>query len=132
MCQCSPPETEIRRPVPQSVHVGCVTEALKFKWIESEKAGCDLGEAAIVRWIRDHWNGYLRRCWLEHLQGHSFWIELDHDDFGLLQHEFQDSELINEITWRLKSGWENLDIIWWGLEENLDMDEVYDILLALD
>ena len=29
-------------------------EALRFKWIESEKAGCDLGESAIRRWVQCH------------------------------------------------------------------------------
>jgi len=98
----------------QSVFVVGEVEALQFKWIESEKAGRDLGEWAIRRWVREHWHGFLRHRWLEHLQGRTFWIELDHDDFGLLQREFQDSNLIDEILWRLKAGWENLDIIWWG------------------
>jgi hypothetical protein len=132
MCQCSPSEPQTRRPLPQSVHAHSVAEAMKFKWIESERAGRDLGESAILAWIRQHWNGYLRRCWLEHLQGVGFWVELDHDDFGLLQHQFRDSELIDEIVWKLKNGWENLDIICWALDERIDADEVYEILLALD
>ena len=33
-----------------SVYVEGEQEALRFKWIESEKAGFDLGEAAIRRW----------------------------------------------------------------------------------
>src|SRR4051812_36825629 len=52
-------------------------EALRFRWIESEKPGHDLGEAAIRRWVRCHWRGYLRARWLEHLQGKRFWVELD-------------------------------------------------------
>nr|MBA3544497.1 hypothetical protein [Chthoniobacterales bacterium] len=52
-------------------------EVLKHKWIESEKAGHDLGEAAIRRWVQFHWWGYLRARWLEHLQGKRFWFELD-------------------------------------------------------
>jgi hypothetical protein len=51
-----------------------------------------------------HWNGFLRERWLEHLQGRTFWIELDHDDFGLLQRTFQDSALLDEILERLKDG----------------------------
>src|SRR5665213_3192787 len=35
-------------------------EALRYKWIESEKAGHDLGETAIRRWVQNHWWGYLR------------------------------------------------------------------------
>jgi hypothetical protein len=52
-----------------SVYVEGEQEALRYKWIESEKAGRDLGEAAIRRWVQDHWWGYLRARWVEHLQG---------------------------------------------------------------
>jgi hypothetical protein len=107
-------------------------EALRHKWIESEKAGRDLGEWAIRCWVREHWNGFLRERWLEHLQGRAFWIELDHDDFGLLQREFQDSPLIEPILERLIAGQENLDVITWALDLALQMDEVLDILETLD
>ena len=132
MAPCSSPELETHRAPRLSVHVHCVSEAQRFKWIESEKAGRDLGESAIQKWVRDHWNGYLRRCWLEHLQGQAFWVELDHDDFGLLQREFRDSDLIDEVLYRLKTGWENLDVINWALDDSLVMKDVLDILLALD
>jgi hypothetical protein len=64
-----------------SVYVDCEREAERFKWIESEKAGCDLGEQAVRRWVKEHWWGYLRARWLEHLQGGQFWEELDRGDF---------------------------------------------------
>src|SRR6516165_4111811 len=64
-----------------SVYIDSELEALRFKWIESEKAGCDLGEEAIRKWVQKHWSGYLRSKWLEHLQGIRFWVELDSDDF---------------------------------------------------
>src|SRR3954454_962177 len=98
MSQCSMPTREVLRPsVCLSVHDQGEEEAKRYKWIESEKAGRDLGEAAIINWVHQHWNGFLRARWLEHLQGRTFWIELDHNDFGLLQNEFRDSELIEEI-----------------------------------
>src|SRR5690349_2629271 len=52
-------------------------EALAYRWIESEKAGRDLGEACIKRWVHEHWNGFLRARWIEHLQGRTYWMELD-------------------------------------------------------
>src|ERR1700689_2309110 len=73
-----------------SVYIESEKEAQQFKWIESEKAGCDLGEAAIRRWVKEHWWGYLRARWLEHLQGKRFWVELARGDFGLLQRRFHD------------------------------------------
>jgi hypothetical protein len=116
-----------------SVYAESEQEALRYKWIESEKAGHDLGEGAIRKWVKDHWWGYLRARWLEHLQGKRFWVELDRGDFGLLQHQFQDqSVLLDRILDRLKSGQENLDIIRWALDWGIRTSLVLQILEALD
>jgi len=116
-----------------SVYIESEQEALRYKWIESEKAGRDLGESAIRKWVKDHWWGYLRARWLEHLQGKRFWVELDRGDFGLLQHQFQDqSLLLDRILDRLKSGQENLDIIRWALDWGITTTLVLQILEALD
>jgi hypothetical protein len=127
------PTTEaIRASAMKSVHDQGEQEAKRHKWIESEKAGRDLGEWAIRCWVREHWNGFLRARWLEHLQGRTFWIELDHNDFGLLRREFQDSALIEEILARLKAGQENLNVLVWAIDNGLAMDDVLEILEALD
>ena len=116
-----------------SVYVDGEQEALRYKWIESEKAGCDLGEAAIRRWVQCHWGGCLRARWLEHLQGKRFWVELDRGDFGLLQRRFHDNTLLlDRILDRLKAGQENLDIIRWAHEFNIPTEPVLLILEALD
>jgi hypothetical protein len=115
-----------------SLHECGAEEAQRFKWIESEKAGRDLGETAIRAWIGQHWNGFLRHRWLEHLQGKTFWIELDQGDFGLLQTSFRGSPLINSILDHFKQGRENLDIILWARRDRLPMNEVLEILEALD
>jgi hypothetical protein len=116
-----------------SVYTEGEQEALKYKWIESEKAGKDLGEDAIRRWVKQHWWGYLRARWLEHLQGKCFWVELDRGDFGLLQREFHDNTLLlDRILDRLKSGQENLDIILWAMNWGLPIIPVLQILEALD
>ena len=116
-----------------SVYVESEQEAQRFKWIESEKAGCDLGETAIRRWVQHHWWGYLRARWLEHLQGNKFWVELDRGDYGLLQRRFQEQPLLlDRILDRLKAGQENLDIIQWCIDWNIPFDPVCDILEALD
>lgn len=36
-------------------------EADKYKWIESQKAGRDLGEAAVVEWFRRYWFQYYEK-----------------------------------------------------------------------
>src|SRR5206468_2007280 len=85
MCQCPPGETLTARSAPRrSVFVQGEAEAQAFKWILSQQYGYDVGDSAIYRWVREHWHGFLRQRWLEHLQGETFWIELDHDDSGLL------------------------------------------------
>ena len=116
-----------------SVYVEGEQEALRYKWIESEKAGCDLGEAAIRKWVKDHWWGYLRARWIEHLQGKTFWMELDRGDFGLLQRRFQEKALLlDRILDRLKAGQENLHIILWAQDFRIPLDSVLEILEALD
>jgi hypothetical protein len=116
-----------------SVYTDCEIEAQRYKWIESEKAGRDLGESAIRRWVKEHWWGYLRARWLEHLQGKRFWVELDRGDFGLLLREFHDNTLLlDRILDRLKEGQENLDIILWASQWGIPVDPVLKILEALD
>ena len=116
-----------------SVYVDCEREAQRFKWIESEKVGYDLGEEAIRKWVKQHWWGYLRARWLEHLQGKKFWLELDRGDFGLLQRRFQDSTLLlDRILDRLKTGQENLDIILWAQDFGIPFETVCEILEAFD
>src|SRR6266516_1128691 len=108
-----------------SVYVDGEQEALRYKWIESEKAGRDLGETAIRRWVQNHWCGYLRARWLDHLQGKRFWVALDRGDSGLPKREFNDSDLLlDRILDRLKAGQENLDIILWAHDWHLDTQPV--------
>lgn len=124
---------EIRSMEPVSIHTEGEKEAQAFKWIESEKAGKDLGEDAIRRWVKNHWWGYLRARWIEHLQGRRFWMELDRNDFGLLRRELWDHELLlDRILDRIKSGQENLDIILWALDWKIPMDDVQIVLERLD
>lgn len=116
-----------------SVYEESDKEIQAFKWIESEKAGRDLGDDAVRRWVKHHWCGYLRARWLEHLQGRRYWMELDRGDYGLLQRRFQDKQvLLDRILDRLKSGQENLDIINWALDFGLCCQQVREILEALD
>ena len=134
MLECSSPipSLDLSPEAQMSLHECGEEEAQRFKWIESEKAGRDLGEIAIRTWIRQHWNGFLRHRWLEHLQGKMFWIELDQGDFGLLRTAFQSSPLIDPILEHFKHGRENLDVILWAMQNRLPMSEVIEILETLD
>lgn len=115
-----------------SLHQCGEQEAQRFKWIESEKAGRDLGEMAIRSWIRLHWSRFLRQRWLEHLQGKTYWIELDQKDFGVLRTQFRNSPLIDPIIEHFSQGRENLDIILWAMRERHPMEQVRQILATLD
>jgi hypothetical protein len=104
-----------------------------FKWIESERVGYDLGETAIRQWVLDHWRGYLRARWLEHLQGKKYWIELDRGDFGLLSRAFcSERQLLDTILEQLKAGQENLDVLYWANQQQVCTEPVVRILEALD
>jgi hypothetical protein len=118
----------------RSIFIDWQVEAQRFKWILSERAGRDVGDEAIYQWVRDHWWGYLRARWLEHLHGKCFWIELDHGDFGLIQRAFQNrKDLLEQILDRLKDGQENLEIIRWAVHSDRDLvDPVIEILTELD
>lgn len=125
--------TNVPAVMEKSVYKDCIEEENRHKWIESEKAGYDLGEGCIRRWVKEHWTGYLRARWVEHLQGKCFWVELDRGDFGLLQREFQDQqELLDAILDQLKSGKENLHVIVWAIASGISIDPVHQILKALD
>lgn len=116
-----------------SVYTESKLEIDQFKWIEDERAGYDLGEGAVRQWVQDHWRGYLRARWLEHLQGKRFWIELDRGDFGLLSRDFpSDRDLMNCVLELLKAGQENLDVICWARHHRIPSDSVVGILEALD
>ena len=105
----------------------------RHKWIQSQKAGRDLGQEAVRDWIQKHWYGYLKARWLEHLEGHNYWIELSRDAFGLLRREFpEQGQLLDCVLERMKVGCENLEIICWAVEEHLPVEEIRHILKVID
>ena len=117
----------------ESVYEACEKEIQRYKWLESEKAGRDLGEDAVRKWVKENWWGYLRARWLEHLHGKCFWMELDRGDFGLLQRTFHDNTLLlDRILDRIKAGQENLDIIRWAHDWGIAIIPLIQILEALD
>jgi len=115
-----------------SVYVEGKIEALRYKWIASEKAQRDLGPPAINHWIQNHWHEYLRARWLEHVQGKRYWMEFERNSFGVLEKQFPDPLLLDRIVDRLKAGQENLDVIQWALSWSVSVDRVIEILEAVD
>lgn len=108
-------------------------EAEKHKWIESEKAGRDLGDQAIHDWSRRYFRRWCRDRWIEHLSGECYWCELDKSDYGLILRDFhQNTEMVRFIVQRIKAGGENLDIIQWVLDNDKSLDDALEILRLLD
>jgi hypothetical protein len=119
----------------QSLREATNLEVDLHKWIESEKAGCDLGSRAIHDWVSHHWDRFLRQRWVEHLQGQVFWHELDHADFGLFKRCFEGNLLADEIINLYKSGGtngENLSILRTAREKQWPIEEVFRILEILN
>jgi hypothetical protein len=114
-----------------SLYEGAHAEALRHKWIESQKHGRDLGESAIRDWYRNHWRIYCRCCRVEHIGGNRRWREFGDDDFGHFL-MMQGDLLADRILDRVYAGHENLDIINWGMDWGLPMDRLVDILIRID
>ncbi len=124
---------ESQQVVHKCLFEAAATEAHRHKWIESEKAGYDLGDKAIEAWYSEFWRGFCRECYIEHLGGKTFWTELDSGDFGLLRHQFHDNmNLVEQIVEIFKKGGENLDVVQFAISNNLDIQEVLDLLKVLD
>ena len=117
-----------------SLYADCHQQVAVFKWIESQKAGFDIGqEYAVHCWVREHWSGYLRSKLLEHLLGYKYWSELDKGDYGILKNSFQDQALLlDRIIDRLKANQENLDILLWAQDWNICSEQVIRVLETLD
>lgn len=128
-----PPDARQRARQMRSIYKSSYLEALRHKWIASEKAGHDLGDAAITEWLAHHWPHWCRARWLEHLMGQAYWVEFDEASFGALPRDFRgDGALLDRVLDRVYCGWENLDIILWATDWKLELNSVIDILILLD
>jgi hypothetical protein len=108
-------------------------EALRHKWIESQKCGKDLGDSALTEWYCRYWPIFCRLKCLEHLAGCRSWSEFAPEDFGLIGTLIRDEDLLLEmILDRASEGMENLSLIIWAQEWRLPMDRVLYILEQLN
>ena len=79
-------------------------EMLRHKWIESEKAGHDLGDSAMVQWTKEHGAGWRYHFNLEHLMelpdgGHVVY-------FGIFLDDSSKKILIDTMSKLVPPGWE--------------------------
>lgn len=96
----------------RSLHDEARLEADRFKWIESERRGYDLGGWAYREWCRRHWIDFCRWKRVEHLLGHREYAEFDSSSFGKLR-SLADTEtagaIVDFVIERFtRDRWENL------------------------
>jgi hypothetical protein len=124
---------QVELATPPSLYEAARAEAERYKWIESQKHGRDLGESALREWVRRYWVIYCRFRRLEHLQGCQQWAEFEAHRFGSLYPLITSEDpLLDRILDRVQAGQENLDIILWAREYGLPMERVIGLLEQLD
>jgi hypothetical protein len=108
----------------------------RHKWIESQKAGRDLGRAAIEDWLDRFWKGWTRSKLVEHLYGWRCWGAFDETDFGLLNRSSVEHhvghDVLERVATTLAEGGENLDVINWALSIDQPLDEILWLLDRID
>jgi hypothetical protein len=105
----------------------------EHKWIESEKAGRDLGVNAEQDWIEHYWRTFCRSRFVQHLRGEAFFDEFDTECFGIFSGRIEDmAGLPNVVLERIKEGAENLDLIRWGYQEHVPHNQLLEVLTAAD
>lgn len=105
----------------------------EHKWLQSEKAGCDLGHAAVRDWTKSFWLRFYRWRFIQHLRGEVFWQEFAAESFGLVNGRLAaPRELLDEILQQVREGGENLGVILWAEDRQEPIDQVLQILEALD
>lgn len=129
----APRYAEVCEGIPRSLYSAALEEALRHKWIESQKHGCDLGEAALKDWFRKHWLPFCRGKRLEHVEGMQQWSEFAEHEFGqVFQLIMDDDILCDRILDRMEHGYDNLEIINWALGWGLPMGRVLSYLELID
>lgn len=119
-----------------SLTAHALAAAERHKWIESEKARCDLGDPSLKDWVDCYWTGYVRARLMEHLYGWRRWSAFEDDHFGLLarstvQH-FLSREVLHQVALLLREGGENLDVISWATAAGHDLDAIIWLLERID
>ena len=116
-----------------SLYQDGVQVAFRHKWIESEKHGHDIGEAAIKEWFGKYWLKHCRVRRIEHVIGNRRWMEFQDGPSELLLALYEANDLLFDLILdRVSHGWENLDIIVWAQDWGLPRDQVFSILLELN
>jgi hypothetical protein len=108
----------------------------RHRWIESEHAGHDVGDAVLGDWVDRYWKGFVRARLIEHLYGWRCWGAFDEADFGLLARRSVEyhvsTSVLQEVANILADGGENLDVVTWALARGEALDPILWLLDRID
>jgi len=105
----------------------------EHRWLQSEKAGRDVGPEAARDWTRRYWLRFYRTRFVQHLRGQSFFEEFGNECFELMCGKVTASrEVLDTILDKVQEGAENLELICWARQCGLPRDQVLEVLKALD
>lgn len=105
----------------------------EHRWLESEKAGHDLGPAAEQAWAKSHWLRFYRSRFVQHLRGQAFYEEFGEDCYGLVSGwQSTGADLLEAILDQIEQGAENLDVLCWAMRRCCERERVLEILKAVD
>lgn len=108
-------------------------EIQRHKWIESEKARRDVGQAAVADWLKRFWWRFCRWRRIEHVEGIQRWYEFSHEDFAkILKPILENDQLVIVIIEMMKTDkrrvMDNYDIIDWAVSVGIPSERVLEIL----
>jgi hypothetical protein len=116
-----------------SVYREAEKEIEVHRWVESEQAGRDLGVDAEVGWSKSYWLRFYRRRFVRHLRGEAMFEEFDLHSFGIVNGRLTaDRVLLDSVLDHIGNGDENLTIILWAQSQSLPMEQVIEILEAVN
>ena len=108
-------------------------EIERHKWIESEKAKRDVGQAAVADWLKRFWWRFCRWRRIEHVEGVHRWYEFSHEDFAkVLRPILENDRLVLVILELMKTDRRrvinDLEVIEWARDAGVPMERVLEIL----
>ena len=108
-------------------------EIERHKWIESEKARRDVGQAAVADWLKRFWWRFCRWRRIEHVEGVHRWYEFSHDDFAKLMRPILENDRLMLVILELmktdrRRVMNDLEVIEWARDAGVPMERVIEIL----
>lgn len=119
-----------------SLTAHALAEMERHRWIESERAGHDLGQETYHDWLRRSWTGWVRACLLQHLSGWRRWTAFSKRHYALFRRGSVERQvptrILRSVADILVRGGENLDVLNWAVEQREELEAVIWLLERID